>query len=76
MRDLIEKPRRFGKLEDSLGGISPRTLTNKLKALEKERFIVRKHFTKPIHSQYQLTKKGAAFNGVVEAMRSYGKKYL
>ena len=76
MRDLIEEPRRFGELEDSLGGISPRTLTNKLKLLEKERFITRKHFTKPIHFQYQLTKKGAAFNDVVEAMRTYGKRYL
>ena len=76
MRDLVKEPQRFGKLEDSLGGISPRTLTIKLRRLEKDGFIVRRSFTKPIHSQYELTKKGAAFNDVVEAMRMYGKKYL
>src|SRR3989344_7818713 len=72
MRDLLKKPRRFGELEDSLGGMSPRTLTNALKRLEKEGFITRRHFVKPIHFQYLLTKKGAAFNDVVESMRVYG----
>lgn len=76
MRDLVKKPRRFGELEDSLGGMSPRTLTNKLQSLEKEGFITRKHFTKPVRFHYVVTKKGAAFNTVVEAMRTYGKKYL
>ncbi len=75
MRDLMEKPQRFGEFEDSLG-MSPRTLTNTLKRLEKEKFIARKHFTKPVRSHYELTKKGRAFNSVVDAMRRYGKKYL
>lgn len=76
VRDLLASPRRFGELEDSLGGMSPRTLANKLKKLEKERLITRRNFSKPIRFHYELTKKGAAFNDVVEAMRSYGKKYL
>lgn len=76
IRDLLKKPRRFGELEDSLGGMSPRTLTNKLKKLEKERLITRRRFVKPIRFHYELTKKGAAFNDVVKAMRAYGKKYL
>ena len=76
MRDLLTRPRRFRDMEDSLGGMSPRTLTNKLKNLEKEDLVTRKHFKKPVRFHYELTKKGAAFNKVVEAMRSYGKKYL
>lgn len=76
MRDLLERPRRFGELEDSLGGMSPRTLTNKLKRLKKDGLIVRRSFSKPIRSRYELTNKGAAFQKVVDAMRAYGKKYL
>ena len=76
VRDLIDKPRRFGELEDSLGGISSRTLTKTLRRLEKDRLVVRKRFTKPVRFHYELTRKGKAFQKVVDAMRAYGKKYL
>jgi len=76
IRDLLKSPRRFGELEDSLGGMSPRTLTIKLRKLEKERLVVRRSFTKPVRVYYELTKKGAAFQKVVDAMRAYGRKYL
>lgn len=69
LRDLLERPRRFSELEKSLAGISSRTLTNKLKRLEKEGLITHR-------TGYTMTKKGAALQGVVDAMRSYGKRYL
>jgi len=70
IRDVIEKPRRFGALQESLSGISTRTLTSKLRQLEKEGLLGRKGL------QYTITKKGAALNDVIGAMRAYGKKYL
>ncbi len=70
LRDLLERPQRFGDLEKSLSGISTRTLTNKLKRLEEEGLVTHKKFN------YTLTKKGSALHDVVEAMRKYGKKYL
>lgn len=70
LRDLLDKPSRFSDLENSLSGISSRTLANKLKGLENEGLIVRTKFN------YTLTKKGAALHGVIDAMRKYGKKYL
>lgn len=77
VRDLLIKPRRFGDLQDSLSGISSRTLTNKLKLLEKEELIVRKVYKeRPPRVEYKLTRKGAAFHEVVDAMRKYGKRYL
>ncbi len=77
MRDLLVKPQRFGELEASLNGVSSRTLSNKLKMLEDEDLIQRKVFkTHPPKVEYRLTRKGEAFNGVVNAMRDYGKKYL
>jgi DNA-binding HxlR family transcriptional regulator len=76
LRDLLLKPRRFGDLQNSLSGISTRTLTGKLKRLESETLVRRKEFTKPMRIEYTLTQKGAALRGVINAMRAYGEKYL
>ena len=76
LRDLLEKPRRFCDLQNSLSGISTRTLTNKLKRLENEKLVQRKEFSNPPRVEYTLTKKGAALRGVINAMRAYGRRYL
>ncbi len=76
LRDLLEKPGRFCDLQDSLTGISTRTLTNKLKRLENEKLVQRKEYRNPSHIKYTLTKKGTALRKVIDAMRAYGKKYL
>ena len=76
LRDLLLKPRRFCDLQNSLSGISTRTLSNKLKRLEGESLIQRRELSEPARVEYILTKKGAALRGVIEAMRVYGKKYL
>jgi DNA-binding HxlR family transcriptional regulator len=73
IRDLLGAPKRFGELEESLS-VSSRTLAKKLKLLEHEHIVIRKEHS--AHANYQLTKKGAAFHEVADAMRVYGKKYL
>ena len=77
LRDLLKKPRRFTGLQLALAGVSSRTLTLKLKKLEKCG-IVSRHpdFRLGNKVVYRLTKKGAAFEKVAAAMRAYGKKYL
>jgi len=76
VRDLLEGPKRFSELECSLSG-STRTLAKKLKHLEKEGLVNRKKLApSSTYEAYQLTKKGAAFEKVADAMRLYGKKYL
>jgi DNA-binding HxlR family transcriptional regulator len=76
VRDLLEGPKRFGELESSVES-SSRTLAKKLKLLEHEEIVTRKESRgTPACVRYELTKKGAAFQQVVEAMRVYGKKYL
>lgn len=74
VRDLLQGPRRFCELEGSLG-VSTRTLTSKLKALEHEGVLSR-HATAKTHVAYALTPKGKALRGVIDAARTYGKKYL
>jgi DNA-binding HxlR family transcriptional regulator len=76
LRDLLEGPKRFGEMEDSLES-SSRTLAKKLKLLEQEGLIVHQRPAGVTsYGVYTLSKKGAAFQKVANAMRDYGRKYL
>lgn len=76
VRDLLEGPRRFSELEKSLKS-SSRTLAKKLKMLEHQKMVTRKETRgEPACVRYRLTRKGEAFQHVVDEMRSYGAKYL
>ncbi len=77
MRNVLEKPRKFSELEDALGGMSPRTLTLKLKRLERDGLVVRKGYMRhPPRHFYAPTRKGTALRETIDVMRAYGKKYL
>ena len=73
IRDLAEGSSRFCELERSLEGISPRTLSLRLRALEEEGIVERHTFPEvPPRVEYALTEKGEALVPLIEDMRSYG----
>ena len=77
IRDLAEGSRRFCELERSLDGISPRTLSLRLRALEDHGIVERHTFPEvPPRVQYALTDKGAALAPLIEDMRNYGRRWL
>jgi len=77
IRDLTLGVQRFNQLERSLQGISPKTLSERLRSLEKEGIIARQTFAEaPPRVEYSLTEKGRDLAGVIESMRSYGKRWL
>lgn len=77
IRDLAEGTSRFCELERSLDGISPRTLSLRLRALEDEGILRRETFPEvPPRVEYALTEKGEALVPIVEAMREYGTTWL
>lgn len=77
IRDLANGSSRFCELERSLEGISPRTLSLRLRALEEEGVVERHTFPEvPPRVEYALTAKGEALVPLVEDMRSYGKRWL
>src|SRR5215210_6252818 len=77
VRELAERPSRFCELERSLAGISPRTLSLRLRALEDEGIVARETFPEvPPRVEYALTEKGRALVPIVESMRSYGREWL
>lgn len=77
LRDLSEGRTRFCELERSLAGISPRTLSLRLRALEEEAIVERRTFPEvPPRVEYQLTPKGRALMPLIEDMRRYGQEWL
>jgi DNA-binding HxlR family transcriptional regulator len=77
IRDLAEGERRFCELERSLKGISPRTLSLRLRALEEEGIVARHTFPEvPPRVEYALTEKGEALVPLIEDMRRYGRRWL
>ncbi len=77
IRDLAEGRSRFCELERSLHGISPRTLSLRLRALEEEGVVERQTFPEvPPRVEYALTDKGRALVPLIEDMRTYGLQWL
>jgi DNA-binding HxlR family transcriptional regulator len=77
IRDLAEGRSRFCELERSLAGISPRTLSLRLRGLEEEGIVERHTFSEvPPRVEYSLTEKGRALIPIVENMREYGTRWL
>jgi DNA-binding HxlR family transcriptional regulator len=77
IRDLAEHNSRFCELERSLGGISPRTLSLRLRELEEHAIVERRTFAEvPPRVEYALTTKGRALTPIISAMRSYGETWL
>src|SRR5260221_14796345 len=68
IRDLMEGPCRFGELEGSLTGISPRTLAIRLKELEQDGVLLRDCSAGPSHPMYRLTDEGRSLNHILEQM--------
>jgi DNA-binding HxlR family transcriptional regulator len=77
VHDLSEGPRRFSELEHSCVGISPRTLSERLRALEEEAIVERRSYAEsPPRVEYELTRKGEALLPIIAEMRQFGHAHL
>lgn len=76
LRDLYEGSKRFGELERSLSGVSPRTLSQRLDDLEHCGIITKQSFAEvPPRTEYSLTEKGQDLVPVLQQMAAWGDKY-
>lgn len=76
LRDLFEGTRRFGELRKSLHGISPKTLSERLKGLEEKGIIKRTAYpTIPPMVEYSLTEKGSSLKPIIKEMKLWGSKW-
>jgi DNA-binding HxlR family transcriptional regulator len=74
VHDLSEGKRRFSELERSCPGISPRTLSERLRILEQDGLLERRSGGRRV--EYELTRKGRALLPIIDEMRSFGRTWL
>ena len=74
IRDLLEGTRRFSELRSSLAGISPKTLTDRLRELEQHGLVERVMYAEiPPRVEYTLTQKGRTLEPVISALAAWGR---
>jgi len=74
---LLSGPKRFGELLDTMGNVSPKTLSQRLKMLEEIGFVDRLAFAEiPPRVEYNLTEKGLALVDVIKAIDQFAMHYL
>ena len=77
LRELLTNPsRRFQELETSLRGISPNTLSARLKNLEEHAIVARRLYEgRPPRFEYVLTPKGRELGPALQALLVWGRKH-
>jgi DNA-binding HxlR family transcriptional regulator len=77
LRDLVRfGPRKFQEFERSLGGISPNTLSARLKRLEEAGIVERRFYEQhPPRAEYVLTAKGEELRPVLRALLTWGERH-
>lgn len=74
LHELFEGKKRFGQLQKALDGISPKTLSLRLKQLEKDQIIKKKVFAQvPLHVEYSLTRRGDSLRDIIEKIKEWGE---
>ena len=77
LRDLVvDGPRKFQDFERSLDGISPNTLSARLKRLEETGIVERRFYEQhPPRAEYVLTKKGEELRPVLRTLFDWGQRH-
>jgi len=77
LRDLCEEKKRFGELQRSLEGISPRTLSQRLQDLEQQGIVSKTVFAEvPPRVEYALTEKGRSLKSIISQIRRWGEAHM
>ena len=72
LRAMLAGMSRFSQLAETIPGLSPRMLSERLKELEAEGIVVRSVTpTMPVRVEYQLTEKGLSLGSVIEAVAGW-----
>ena len=76
LRELLDGPKRFGRLREGVGAISQKVLTANLREMEDAGLVVRRVYAEvPPHVEYLLTERGESLRSVIDAMRIWGEAY-
>ena len=77
LRNIVMlKQTRFNQFLESIEGINPKTLSVRLREMEKSGLISRKIYPEtPIRIEYTVTEKGNALTPILEQMAAFSIKY-
>ena len=74
---LLDGKKRFKELERTIEGINTRMLVKELKAMEKNKIIIREAYaTVPPTVEYSLTDKGKKLKPILAELYKWGLEYL
>lgn len=77
VRDLISGISKFSDLKQSLKGIAPNILSDRLKILEEEEIIKSVPYSKhPPRFEYELNQKGKDLSHILNTIAIWGNKHL
>lgn len=77
LRDMMNFHKsRFNQFLESVEGINPKTLSVRLREMEKNGLIQRKVYAEtPIRIEYHVTEKGKALKPILEQMAAFSIQY-
>jgi DNA-binding HxlR family transcriptional regulator len=76
LRNMMSNQTRFNQFIESIEGVNPKTLSTRLKEMEKNGLICRKIYHEtPIKIEYNLTEKGRELKSILDQMVMFSTKY-
>ena len=76
LRNMMSNQTRFNQFIESIEGINPKTLSTRLKEMEKNGLIRRKIYHEtPIRIEYYLTEKGIELKSILDQMVVFSTRY-
>lgn len=68
-------PKRFSELRDAVGGITPKVLTQTLRAMERDGLVACKVYAEvPPRVEYTLTELGGSLGAPIHAIRTWAEE--
>ena len=76
LRDLLPGTKRFGELKKSIGQVTQKVLTVKLREMEASGLLTRTVYAEvPPRVEYTLTELGYSLKPILDAMWDWGEEY-
>lgn len=77
LRDLMQGPLRFSELQRSVGNVSQKVLTSKLREMEAKGILHRHIYPEvPPRVEYSLTDLGMSLKPIIDSMYQWGEWYM
>jgi DNA-binding HxlR family transcriptional regulator len=77
VRDMLSGPRRFQDFQQSLPGIPPNILSDRLKLMDEHGLVTRRFYSEhPPRAEYALTERGRELGVVVGALAAWGSRHV